>query len=417
MAIFYLNRVVYYYVSQDCRRNYMITPASSRLPSLGILVVLMTFGILFRVPEVNSAEAKDASKTSLDNSEVRTPDPITYVLNKLNKYDLVMIGERHRVREEPVFIQNFLKQCYKEDAIDFLFLEFGEFQSQGKIESFFEAKKCNPKPIVELFQDPSIMGWGYREYFDIFKLVYDENKKRPEGARIKIVLVDGPPSKIYIERELYRCFDGSSLSEKEKWHKVSWLRDGIEDRDSFMAQVIAAYLLDGSGRKGIYYAGGHHIRKDLRKKDSGRRLFSTGGILTRKYPGKVCSLAFHKGHEWWKSKSDFNYLEELFKNHGKPFAVDTVNAKLAKLKMKSDVDENGVALKEAFDGYIMLNLNKNYHFCSLMPEVYTDEFAKEAWETLRKEGKLKSLPPELSQYKKKIPTGKELMELIKQGLR
>lgn len=136
----------------------MITPASSRLASLGILVVLMTFGILFRVPEVNSAEAKDASKTSLDKSEARTPDPISYVLNKLNKYDLVMIGERHRVREEPIFIQNLLKQCYKEDAIDFLFLEFGGFQSQGQIDSFFEGKEYNPKPIVELFQDPSITG-------------------------------------------------------------------------------------------------------------------------------------------------------------------------------------------------------------------------------------------------------------------
>lgn len=395
----------------------MITPTSSRLASLGILVVLMTLGILFRGREVNRAEAKDAPKTSPDNSEARTPDPITYVLNKLNKYDLVMIGERHRVREEPIFIQNLLKQCYKGDAIDFLFLEFGGFQSQGKIDSFFAGKEYNPKPIIALFQDASIMGWGYREYFDIFKLVYDGNKKRPEAARIKIVLVDGPPSKIDTDRELYRCFDGSSLSEREKWHKVSWLREGIKDRDSFMGEVIAAYMFDGSGRKGIYYAGGHHIRKDLREKDTGRRLFSTGGILTRKYPGKVYCLAFHKGHEWWQSKSDFKYLEELFKNHGKPFAVDTVNPKLAKLKMKSDVDENGVALKEAFDGYIMLNLDKNYHFCSLMQEVYTDEFAKEVWETLRKEGKLKRLPPELSQYKKRIPNGKELMELIKQGLR
>ena len=229
-------------------------------------------------------------------------------------------------------------------------------------------------------------------------------------------MVDGPPSSINVEKDLYQCFNSSSFSESEKWRKISWLRENIKDRDSFMAELIAIFLFDGNVRKGIYYAGAHHVRKDLRIKYSGRRLFSTGGVLSRKYPGRVCSLALHKKPEWWQSEGHFNYLEQFFKDHGKPFAIDSSDSRIAHLKIKSDVSEKGITLPEVFDGYIMLNLDKNYTHCDFIPGFYDDEFVEEVWHQLREEGQLKRFPAELQKWKQTPWTGEEFMELMKQGL-
>lgn len=178
-----------------------------------------------------------------------------------------------------------------------------------------------------------------------------------------------------------------------------------------MSAVIETHVFK-SGLKGIYYAGSSHIRKDLKKKDDGRQYFSAGGVLARKYPGRVCCLVFHKQPELWQNESYFNRLEELFQSYGKPFAVDTKYPPLCRLKLKSDVLQEGVALCEAFDGYIMLNRDKDYRPCALVPGFYDDEFAKIVWDKLREAGVLERFPPELAKWKDKTPTGAELTWMV-----
>ena len=371
--------------------------------------------------EITNINLKEVQKPDEPNQSTiqsqSLKDPIEYVLEKLDKYDLVMIGEHHYTKEQPTFVQNLIKRCYEKDTVDYLFLEFGDFEDQGKTDAFLQAREYNPQLVIEVLKNSTTMGWGYQEYFDIFKTIYFENKDRPEKEKIRIVLVDGPPSTLNMN-PLYDCLNKSSLSEAEKWQKVCWLREGIAGRDPFMAEVIATHLFDESGKKGIYYAGSAHIRKDLREKDYGLRLFSAGGILVRKYPKRVCSLTFHKESRDWQNLSNFQSLEQLHKRYAKAFAVDTTNPRINHFKLKSDVSRKGVPLTEAFDGYIVLNLYKDYHDCSLVPDFYDDDFAKEIWERLRKDKeRFAKFPPELEKFKNRPWSGKELRELMKQGQR
>jgi len=380
---------------------------------LCLLIVIVSSGF-------SKASANKVAPTEKDFPEKldKLQDPIEYVLGKLEDYDLVMIGERHWVREEPIFIQNLIRRCYEKNAINVVFLEFGKFEDQGKIDAFMESDKYDSKPVIDVLRNSYEFGWGYQEYFDIFKLIYDENHKRPPFERIKLVLVDASLDSFNLERQLYESFQQSPLPEEKKWQIVSWLRESVTDRDHFMSDVIEVYRYKMNLPKGIYYAGGSHIRKDLQKKGYGRRYFSAGGILARKYPGRVCCLTFHNSPEYWQNASDFNDFEELFKSHGKSFAVDTKGSQIGQIKLKSDVDQEGVELYEAFDGYIMLNLNSSYQFCPIIPGFYDDEFAKIVWDRMRKRGFLKKLPPELSKWKEKTPTGEELTWMIGEyGLR
>jgi hypothetical protein len=386
--------------------------------SLGCLLCLL---IVIAGWDINNSYANQVSPTEkslLEESYQSFQEPIEYVLGKLKDHDLIMIGERHWVREEPTFIQNLIKRCFEKNAINAVFLEFGNFEDQGKIDVFMDSAQYDPKPVIDVLRNSYEFGWGYQEYFDIFKLIYNENRKRPPSERIKLVLVDPSFDGVNLWSHLTECLKLSPLLYKQKTSMVGSLYDAITDRDRYMADVIEMYRYEMNLVKGIYYAGGSHIRKDLQKKGYGRRYFSAGGILARKYPGRVCCLTFHNSPEYWQNASDFNDFEELFKSHGKSFAVDTKGSPIGQIRLKSDVAQEGVELYEAFDGYIMLNRDKDYQPCALVTGFYDDEFAKIIWDRLRKRGLLQKLPPELSQWKEKTPTGEELTWMIGEyGLR
>jgi len=384
--------------------------------SLGWLLSLLIVIAGIDMNETSANQVPLTEKSLLEKSDKLLQDPIEYVLGKLKDYDLVMIGERHWVREEPIFIQNLVKRCYAKNAINVVFLEFGHFEDQGKLDAFMQSSKYDPKPLVDVLRKVTGIGWGYQEYFDIFKLIYDENSKRPPSERIKLVLANPSFDDVDLWSHFNECLKLSPLLYKQKASMVGSLNDAITDRDRCMADVMEMYRYEMNLTKGIYYAGGSHIRKDLQKKDYGRRYFSAGGILARKYPGRVCCLTFHKKPEYWQNISDFNSLEELFKSHGRSFATDTDYPRISHLKLKSDIVQQGIALNEAYDGYIMLNLNSDYQHCAFVPGFYNDEFARNVWNRLRKRGLLERLPKELERFKTKTPTGEQFMELIRQGL-
>lgn len=383
---------------------------------LGCLLCLVIVIAVLDTNKTSANQAPLAEKGLLEKSYQSFQDPIEYVLGKLQDYDLVMIGERHWVRQEPIFIQNLIKRCFEKDAIDVVFLEFGHFKEQGTIDAFMEAKEYDPQPVVEVLRNSTDIGWGYQEYFDIFNLIYDENRKRSPSERVKLVLVNPSFDDVDLWSHFYKCLKLSPMPEKQKASMAGSLYDATTDRDSCMADVIEMYRYEMNLIKGIYYAGGDHIRKDLQKKDYGRRYFSTGGMLARKYPGRVCCLTFHNAPDSWQDVNDFSYVEDLFRKHGSYFALDTSDPAVKHLRLKGDIFKEGIALNEAFDGYIMLNQDSDYQPCDFIPGFYDDEFAKIVWDKLCKRGILEKLPKELERYKTKTPTGEELMELMKQGL-
>ena len=156
--------------------------------SVGSLLCLLIVITNCNANENPAEQVPLSEKNAVEKSIKSFQDPIEYVLKKLEICDLVMIGERHWTHEEPVFIQNLIKRCYEKNAIKVVFLEFGRFADQGKIDAFMAADKYDPKPIIDILRDSDDLGWGYQEYFDIFKLIYDENHKRPSSEQIKLVL-------------------------------------------------------------------------------------------------------------------------------------------------------------------------------------------------------------------------------------
>lgn len=373
-------------------------------------ISFVALAVLSAAPRGGATENPATPGPSLELDKSKFMDPIEYTLGKLKTYDLVMIGERHWVKEEPRFVQDLIQHCYKEDAIDYLFLEFGNFEDQAKVEGFLNASEYDPEPIYQVLRNSYEYGWGYKEYFEIFKLIYEENKARPSAQKIEIILVDGPPSDaVQVWPALLEYRNHSPLPAKEKNSRVSWLNDATGDRDRFMADVIETHLFE-PGRKGIYYAGTGHVSKGLHKKDYGRRHFKTGGLLDHRYPGRVFAITFHLLPAPWRDRKDLMGIEQILSNMKRPIAFDIANSPASELRFA----EAGASLTQTHDGYIILCRNRDYNKCTLMPEVYSDDFAKGLWDMWREDGTLDRFPDAWSFLKERPPTGEELIRLMKE---
>jgi hypothetical protein len=387
---------------------------SRRLP--GVLVVILCLVAAARGDSPGAVVAKRPEAQPVQALSGPGKDPLDYVVDKLRRCDLVLIGETHWVHQDPLFLEQLVARCMAENLIDVVFLEIGRLEEQGKIDAFMKSPTYDPTPVIEILRDETLTGWGYQEYLDIFRRIYEENAKREPSRRVRLVMVDPE----FDEVDLWSYFDKhlkqADLPDGKRRSVAGSLNDAITDRDRVMADVIESCRYELGLSRGIFYGGAAHVRKDLKQKDYGRRHFAVGGLLARHYPGRVCCLALQQGPERWQCPADAAYLEQLFQGQGKPFAVDTNDPALDRLRFKSTVAPEGVRLSEAYDGYLMLSPGKDRRPCHLIPGFYTDDFAKVVWERARKRGLLPRLPEPYSQWREKTPTGAELGKMVEEGL-
>jgi hypothetical protein len=379
----------------------------------GILAVILCLATAAR------GGASDAGVTN--RPQARLPqalseplkDPLDYVVDKLRRYDLVLIGESHWVRQEPLFVKQLVVRCMTENLIDVVFLEIGRFEDQGKIDAFMKSPTYDPTPVIEILRDETLTGWGYQEYLDIFRRIYEENAKRESSKKVRLVMVNPTLDEVDLLSYFDKHLKQADLPEGKRRSLAYSLDDAIiRDRNRIMADVIECCRHDLGLSRGIFYGGAAHVRKDL----TGRRHFTTGGLLARHYPGWICCLTLQREPDRWQGAEGPARMEQLFQSLGKPFAVDTNAPTLRSLKLKSDVSPEGVDLSDAFDGYIMLSLDKDRQPCHVIPGFYTDDFAKIVWERARKRGLLPYLPEQYSQWRQKTPTGEELAKMVEEGL-
>jgi len=348
--------------------------------------------------------------SSLETTEVRFVDAVDYVVAKLKQHDLVMIGEPHG-HVGPIFLQDVIRRCYEDNVIKYVFLEFGNFRDQPKVEKFLQSSEYHPELVTEVLRNFVNTGWGVQEYFDIFKLIYNENQKQPRGNRVEIVVVNGPADLRDAARTRAKLLEESLMPRAEKTSVVSWFGVSGADRDRFMSDVIEAYCLR-SRDKGVYFAGSGHVSKALMQMGSGgRRCFGVGGLLSRLYPGRVFCITLPQSPHLWQTGDHPQYFEKLSKKAGRRVGLDTADCS-ADLRLASQVYEAGVPLAEAYDGIIVIDMDDNDQI-TLIPGFYDDEFAKIVWERSREMGKLENFPPE---FRTKPPTGQELETMLKQGV-
>ena len=366
--------------------------------------------------------------------------PTDYVIDKLKQYNIVMIGEDHWLKDHPQFISDLIKAIHEDGSVelDYLAIEFGNAGDQSLADEFIASSIYREGLAIQILQNSSdFCGWPYQEILDIFKTVWEENRKHPGKKPIKILLTDNPYRA--------RARDGKSLDDLLE-------RDEglITSRDPYMARVLEKNVIAGDLRA-IYYCGGGHsayfIRSYAYNEETGNclRYLPAGQLLKILYPKLVFSIELYganKDRDYYPSTNPEDWdryldgkMDEIFRRNGnRPVGFDITEPPFSNIRegdyymfwergnrenfMKEypkcyekigDIANRKIS--DGNDGYIFLKPLDQYEGATVCEKFFDDAFMERV--SKRKQGKIKT-KKELYEYLLKIRPimGKSLKKLI-----
>ena len=163
---------------------------------------------------------------------------LEYVLDKIRSHSVVAIGEDHWIDAHPQFLCELITASAQDSTanIDAVAVEFGSERYQYLADSLIKSPVYREDLVFKILQyTPDDLGNPYKEYADVFKSVWENNKKKPESLRTRILLVDPAYIQDYFDGKDY-VYTGS--------------------RDDNMFDIIRNYIIKRSHI--VFYAGAAH---------------------------------------------------------------------------------------------------------------------------------------------------------------
>lgn len=204
-------------------------------------------------------------------------EPVSFVLNKLKEYDLIIFDDALHNSKNPFdYYQTLIQSSSGE--IDYVFIEVFGISAQEQLDSFIYNSVSDTSILIKAFQDDfSGNGLRYKTYLDLLETIRVHNISQSTQNKIRAVGVDLP---IWWEaintRKEYDIFL-TSLASRDYFMYLSI----IEKMDRFT-----------TGKKGIFLTNTRHSYKNIRRKD-GEPYWNTGTFFTHFNPQKSYSVRFH----------------------------------------------------------------------------------------------------------------------------
>ncbi len=299
------------------------------------------------------AQSVDHEMMAFIKSEAMHPSD--YVVSVFDSNDVVLLAEQHLVRDNLYFVQQLIPALHKAGVYN-LGMEFGAAEDQELLDSLLTAPAYNDDLARKIMFHYNVT-WGYREYIDLYRVVWDFNHSLPKKDRkFRIINLS------YVYQ--WKDFDGTRSVESMR--KV--FPKGTADK--FRAEVIEKEVLS-KGEKILCLVGTPHAftkysnayyqynADDFVAYDRGW----LGNRLYDKHPGKVFSILLHQpfyklseGEYKLVSPCD-GVIEQLmaqFRNAPKGFTL--ANSPIGRLRDNSEYSFSyaDFTLEQLFDGYIFL---------------------------------------------------------------
>lgn len=195
---------------------------------------------------------------------------LEYVLDKIRSHSVVAIGEDHWIDAHPQFLCELITASAKDSTanIDAVAVEFGSERYQYLADSLIKSPVYREDLVFKILQyTPDDLGNPYKEYADVFKSVWENNQKKPENLRTRILLVDPAYIQDYFDGKDY-VYTGS--------------------RDDNMFDLIRNYIIKRSHI--VFYAGAAHTLARINGTRQGDYYYnwpSAGFLLKSCYPQDV----------------------------------------------------------------------------------------------------------------------------------
>ncbi len=358
-----------------------------------IFIKLILLSILFlNLCYYVKGQNKNNAETEIFATYISThgQDPVDYVMDKFKNHYVVALGEDHWIKDHPLFLCDLIKSINgREDSlnIDVLAIEFGNVINQDLADEFINSSTYREDLVIKILQNtPDLYGWPYLEVIQIFKTVWEENQKKDEKHKTKILLLD-PPYMIQVmngEEYNYTC-----------------------SRDESMTNIIRGGILNK--KRILFYAGLLHTRKSIYGSYlSAENIYynqtSAGFLLKSLYPQLVFSIklwgglmgsnGYNKISEPMKWERLYNgTIDAAFKiNKNKPVGFDIDKSPFSEIpvtefyKTSNETLDSGnnrfigspynksILLKDEIDGIIFFKPVEEFTGATIYPNFFDDNF-------------------------------------------
>jgi len=325
----------------------------------------LMFLMLFSISGYSQQGAIEECRTYLEKSGL---SPEKYVISKFEQYDYVFLGEYHRNKQDVDFVTSLIPDLYK-NGIRNIAYEFYQYENQSIVDSLMTAKEWDEKKLYHNLSKGYDIMWGYFEYLDLFKKVWEFNQTlNPDQPAFRVVLLG---------YEYYPCKTGLEMF-------------GGHDPDAFHADVFEKEIIT-KNEKALVYCGIHHAfttyNQPIYDFEQGEliRLSNErmGNIINQKHPEKTFTVFLHSpwisGKGWDEQcvkpvNGVIDSVMEILENT--PMGFDAKNTIMGKLKANDTYYAFGYEdfkLEDFCDGYIFLLPYKKVKFVSVASNFY-DEY-------------------------------------------
>ena len=223
----------------------------SILPVLVLLTIFALFSCKTTCP-VNRDEnpLMYEALAYLQNNYISPED---YIIEKFKDHDVVILGEMHRIKHDPLLVQNLMPLLHK-NGIYTVAIEFALYEDQSRIDKLVMAEEYDETLARSIHLNGFLHGLGgYHEYCDIFKAAWRVNKDIPAGAQKMRVL--GVNDRLY----------WSEVKNREDVNKAEIRKKVFKDfSEKNWADRVKKEVLD-KGEKVLCYCGMHHAFSKYRQ--------------------------------------------------------------------------------------------------------------------------------------------------------
>lgn len=317
-------------------------------------------------------------------------DPISFVLDKLDQYNLILFDDALHTAVEPFnFYQELIKNPEFNKKVKYFFLEVASVNQQPAIDAYFESETNDLTLLYPAFQnDFSGYGWRYKTYFDLLQTIWSLNHSLASEDQIKVIAVNAP----------------TYWTEINTSKDIELFRLSLIGNDYTMYKIILSYLDNfKSGKKGIFLTNTRHAYKGIKNSEN-KYYWNCGTFFNLHTPGYTYSIRFHNINLCFEGKKEVDtntvktteglenvivkwvrmengLWDSAFKKFGsKPVAFDLKDTPFGKADYIGNHMLNvapGQTMYDAYDALIFLAPIKKLHQTAMVGFLYTEKFKQE----------------------------------------
>lgn len=280
--------------------------------------------------------------------------PVEYVVGKFKDHDIVILGEMHEQKENLELVRDLIEPLYHEAGVKCFAMETLKSKNIALVNRLVTSVEYDQQLALRIFRDQGWPTWGFKEYMDVIKAIWELNNKLPSKAqKVKVVPLSS-------DWDAYDIVSGAWTEADEKAH------------DNHMAQILSSEVLE-EGEKALVLIGYNHSfthYKQPRVKDGklvGESHARFGCILYKKYGDRIFQICLHLRQSKLTKSSELctlvGFIETMLSLNGnQPVGFDIENSPFAQLRDRDNyyfAYQKDVLFSDIAQGYIFLKpLNK-----------------------------------------------------------